>query len=198
MKNFIILGATLLLVSISAEAVAHKHGKKANKQAIKNKIVNSGQGQEIQNPFHPVSLLLSNEESEGNVTIFKFDLPPNSAGSPPHTHSLEDEYFFVTSGTLSIMSDNKVLKLKEGDFASLNRGIPHMFWNGDDEPVSLIMTTTGEAFEAFMSAVGPDLASARPANSAEAGAVIGALAAEYGIEISMEKMPAEAAQYYKP
>ena len=32
----------------------------------------------------------------------------------------------------------------------------------------------------------------------EAGAVVGKLAAEYGITISMEKMPAEAAPYYGP
>ena len=49
-----------------------------------------------------------------------------------------------------------------------------------------------------MASVAPVLATASPADAAEAGAVIGALAAEHGITISMEMMPAEAAALYAP
>ena len=163
-----------------------------------NKLVRAATGEMVDNPFHPVRLLLSNAESSGEVTIYEFLLPPESPGSPPHTHSLEDEYFYVLSGTLDVLSNGETLRLNPGDFAALTRGHAHMFWNGSDTPTELIMTTTGNSFEAFMKSAGPRIAEARPANAEEAGAVIGQLAAEHGIIISMDQMPAEAAPFYAP
>tara|TARA_R110001599_G_scaffold202275_2_gene399080 strand:- start:74 stop:718 length:645 start_codon:yes stop_codon:yes gene_type:complete len=163
-----------------------------------DKLVRAATGEMVDNPFHPVRLLLSNTESAGEVTVYEFLLPPESPGSPPHTHTLEDEYFFVVSGTLDVLSNGEVLRLKPGDFATLNRGHTHMFWNGSDAPTELIMATTGGSFEAFMETAAPRLAEAKPETAEDAGAVIGQLAAEHGIAIAMEKMPSEAAPFYAP
>ena len=84
-----------------------------------DKVVREGEGEAVPTPFHPVFLLLSAEENEGGVTVYEFEVPPHSPGSPPHTHSQEDEYFFVTSGELSVLSGSEVLTLQEGDFAAL-------------------------------------------------------------------------------
>lgn len=163
-----------------------------------DKVVSAGEGAAVENPFHPIFLLLSKEENEGGLTVYEFIVPPHSPGSPPHTHTREDEYFFITEGELSVLSDGNVLRLTEGDFASLNRGKTHMFWNDSDAPVRLIMATTGGSFEDFMTAVAPALAEAKPADAQAAGVVIGELAARHGISISMEEMPDEAAPYYQP
>jgi uncharacterized cupin superfamily protein len=178
---------------------SHEHDMTITDQADHpNKLVRATTGDMVDNPFHPVRLLLSNEESAGEVTIYEFLLPPKSPGSPPHTHSLEDEYFYVLSGTLDVLSNGETLRLAPGDFAALTRGHAHMFWNGSDTPTELLMTTTGSSFEEFMKSAGPRIAEAKPANAEEAGAVIGQLAAEHGIIISMEQMPAEAAPFYAP
>lgn len=163
-----------------------------------DKLVLAETGEAVENPFHPVRLLLSSEESMGEVTIYEFILPPKSPGSPPHTHSREDEYFYVLRGTLDILSDGSVKRISEGDFAALKRGNAHMFWNGSDTETQLLMMTTGASFEQFLESVSPRLAEAKPASPEAAGAVIGQLAAEHGIEISMEMMPAAAAPYYAP
>ena len=163
-----------------------------------DKLVLAETGEAVENPFHPVRLLLSSEESMGEVTIYEFILPPKSPGSPPHTHTHEDEYFYVTSGTLDVLSNGEVLRLNPGDFAALNRGHAHMFWNGSDGETELVMMTTGSSFEAFMESVSPRIAEARPESAEAVGAVIGQLAAEHGIMISMEMMPEEAAPYYAP
>jgi uncharacterized cupin superfamily protein len=163
-----------------------------------DKLVMAEAGAAVENPFHPVRLLLSSEESMGEVTIYEFILPPQSPGSPPHTHSREDEYFYVLQGTLDVLSDGSVKRISEGDFAALKRGNAHMFWNGSDTETQLLMMTTGASFEQFLESVSPRLAEARPASPEAAGAVIGQLAAEHGIEISMEMMPAAAAPYYAP
>lgn len=161
-----------------------------------DKLVRAGEAADVDNPFHPIRLYLSSQENTGSVTFYEFEVPPQSPGSPPHTHSREDEYFFILEGRLSVLSGEDVLKLDAGDFAALNRGNTHMFWNADEEPVRLLMATTGGSFEEFMANVAPTLAAAAPADPMQAGAVVGQLAQEYGIEISMEKMPAEAAPFY--
>lgn len=195
-----------LLLGLAACAHAHSsddvaahtqlHADAPPEQA--NKLVRAGAGDAVENPFHPVHLLLSSTESAGAVTIYEFDLPPNSPGSPPHNHTLEDEYFFVVSGTLDVLVDGEVQRLQPGDFAALNRGHTHMFWNGADAATKLLMTTTGASFEAFMTSAAPRLAAAQPATAQEAGAVIGQLASEHGITIMMDQMPAEAAPFYAP
>ena len=192
LNRLIVIGAgALALSACMTPPVAHMH-------AHPDKLVVSGAGDDIENPFHPVRLLLSSEESVGDVTVYEFELPPRSPGSPPHTHTREDEYFYIVSGALSVMTADQILSLYPGDFAALNRGNTHMFWNASDETTRLIMTTTGGSFEGFMNEAGPRIAEAKPDSAEAAGAVIGELAAEYGITISMEKMPPEAAPFYMP
>lgn len=194
-RSFILPGVMLCL---AATAHAHQHEETPHDMDLPDKVVPAETGAAVENPFHPVRLLLANEESEGAVTIYEFILPPESPGSPPHTHSLEDEYFYVLSGTLDVLSGEEVIRLSPGDFAALNRGHTHMFWNGSDSETELLMMTTGSSFEAFMAGVSPRLAEARPETAVDAGAVIGQLAAEHGIAITMDKMPEEAAPFYVP
>ena len=163
-----------------------------------DKLVLAETGATVENPFHPVRLLLSSEESMGEVTIYEFILPPKSPGSPPHTHSQEDEYFYVLEGTLDLLSEGSVKRISDGDLAALKRGNAHMFWNGSDTETQLLMITTGASFEQFLQSVSPRLAEGKPTSPEAVGAVIGQLAAEHGIEISMEMMPAAAAPYYAP
>ena len=164
--------------------------------AADDKVVRAGEGAAVENPFHPITLLLSKAENEGAVTVYEFEVPAQSPGSPPHTHANEDEYFLIVEGELSVMSGDTVTTLGPGDFAALNRGNTHMFWNAGDAPVRLIMTTTGGSFEEFMASVAPTLAEAKPADAMAAGAVLGQLAAEHGITIAMDQMPEEAAPFY--
>lgn len=192
-----LIAAFGLVACAHAEGHGHDHPAEASADRP-NKLVRDDAGAPVDNPFHPIKLLLSSEDSAGEVTIYEFLVPPNSPGSPPHTHTLEDEYFYILSGTLDVLSDEDVIRLGPGDFASLNRGHTHMFWNGSDIPVEFVLMTTGSSFEAFMQSVNPRLAEARPGSPEEIGAVIGALAAEHGIAITMEKMPEEAAPYYLP
>ena len=197
----LLVGAAFVGLAACAHAENHGHHHDHAADAAADhadKLVRAETGTAVENPFHPIRLLLSSGESAGEVTIYEFILPPKSPGSPPHTHTLEDEYFYVLSGTLDVLSNGEVLRLNPGDFAALNRGHTHMFWNGSDGQTELIMMTTGNSFEAFMQGASPAIAEAKPASPEEFGAVIGKLAADHGIAITMEKMPAEAAPYYAP
>ncbi len=193
--NSLKLGMAIAAVlGMNSCAIAHEHGEA---DVLPNKFVPAGTAPDVANPFHPIRLILASDETAGELSLFEFEVPAQSAGSPPHTHTLEDEYFFILSGTLDVLVDGEVSQLGEGDFAALTRGHTHMFWNGSDQPVRLLMATTGASFETFMSSVAPRLAEAKPDGPQAAGAVVGALAAEHGITITMEDMPEEAAPYYQ-
>lgn len=197
-KNLAIGGLLLWLGSCATPGHSHMDGGEEHTHSHDNVVVRAGAGDTVDNPFHPVKLILSHADSASDITVYEFTLPPRSPGSPPHTHTLEDEYFYVVEGELSALSGEDVLTLAPGDFAALNRGTAHMFWNGSEQTTRLIMMTTGASFEAFLEGAGPRLAEAQPASPEAAGAVLGQLAAEHGITISMEKMPPEAAPIYMP
>jgi uncharacterized cupin superfamily protein len=196
--RFSLLSIFLLAVVVACGPNTEDTVLPVSADPMPSKIVRAGDAESVENPFHPVKMMLSSQENVGKVTIYEFEVPAQSAGSPPHTHTLEDEYFFILEGRLDIMNGDRLDVLREGDFASLSRGDTHMFWNSSDAPVRLLMMTTGGSFEAFIGAVAPRLADAKPANSMEAGAVVGQLASEHGITISMDRMPAQAATYYQP
>ncbi|MGB3627014.1 MAG: hypothetical protein WA989_14380, partial [Henriciella sp.] len=95
------ISAVLIGLGACAHADGHGHDHLSESAAEHpDKLVRAETGANMENPFHPVRLLLSSGESAGEVTIYEFILPPNSPGSPPHTHTLEDEYFYILSGTL--------------------------------------------------------------------------------------------------
>lgn len=190
-----LLGFSLLIVS--SGLVAHEPAAaEAGGVPLENRIVRHGEGVVVNNPFHPATLLLASRESQGDLTIYEFLLPPRSPGSPPHTHTREDEYFYVVSGQLNILSGSETKVLNPGDFAALNRGNAHMFWNGGDVDARLIMATGGGSFEAFMADAAAVVEAAKPQTQEDFGAAIGRHAAAHGIYISMDQMPPEAAPYY--
>ena len=152
----------------------------------------------IEQPFVPTRSMLRSGESASGIVFHEFTLPPKSPGAPPHTHTDDEEFFYVVSGALDVMSGDTVTRLEEGDFAALLPGTPHMFWNASDQPVKAVMAAHGGHFEDFFDNVGAMLAEAKPASPAEAGPLIGKFAAERGIMIDMSLMPEEAAPFYTP
>ncbi len=160
------------------------------------KIVEPGEGEPVPVPFHPVDLLLSESENEDGLSFYEFRVPPQSAGAPPHSHTHEDEFFFVVSGQVTFMNGDTVIEAGPGTFAALTRNHVHAFWNaGEDEAVMVVGVSNGE-FEGFFDAVAAEVAEAQPQSPQEMGALVGRLAGERGIEIRMDLLPEEAVPFY--
>ncbi|NNU17471.1 cupin domain-containing protein [Parvularcula sp. ZS-1/3] len=160
------------------------------------KIVAPGEGEPVAVPFHPVFQLIGKGETESNATFYEFRVPPKTAGAPPHTHTKEDEFFYVLSGGVSLMNGDEITVAGPGTLAALTRGHLHAFWNAGDEEVVMLMATVGGEFEEFFDAVAMRLREEKPASPEAAGALVGQIAASKGITIDMSKVPAEARQLY--
>ena len=162
------------------------------------KIVGPGEGEPVGVPFHPVDLLLSEDENADGLSFYEFRVPPRSAGAPPHIHSHEDEFFYVVSGRVSFMSGEDIIEGERGAFAALTRGNAHAFWNAGDEEAVMVVGVSNGGFEDFFDAVALEVAAEQPADPAAMGALVGRLGAERGIEIRMDLLPEAAAPYYGP
>lgn len=161
-------------------------------------IVEPGGGTPVEIPIHPVNKLLSQTENADGLTFYEFMVPPRSAGAPPHTHTHEDEFFYVVSGTVQFMNGDEVISGEPGTFAALTRGHPHAFWNAGDEPAVMVVGVSNGRFEDFFDALAAEARETQPATRAEVGAMIGRLAAESDISIRMDLLPDEAAPFYGP
>ena len=162
-------------------------------------IVPPGAGEDVPVPFHPVRLMLSGEASEGGVAFYEFTVPPESAGAPPHMHTREDEYFYVLSGEVTLLDGEEVVTAGPGALAAMTRGTTHAFWNAGDEELKMLCIVSGEnAFEAFFDALVVEMRNEAPEGPEAFGALVGRVAAEHGIAIRPEALPAEAARFYAP
>lgn len=65
---------------------------------------------------------------------------------PPHTHSREDECFYVFEGTLTFDHDGNVEQAGPGTYVIRPRGIPHAFWNSSKSVARVMVIHTPGAF----------------------------------------------------
>jgi len=82
-------------------------------------------------------------ETGGAFSLWEAIIPPG-AGVPPHTHSREDESFYVLSGEIVIEREEESapLRLGPGGFFFAARGRAHAFRNVGDAPARVLMLST--------------------------------------------------------
>ena len=135
------------------------------------------------------SLLLSGVDTGGAYCLMEV-----SAGAgvsvPRHTHTREDESYYVLSGELEIIVGGKVHVLKAGDSLMAPRAIPHQIRNsgGAENHYLLIFSPSGlDEFLMASALPAPDNAAAPTEQQLQAGdssiAIqnVHKLATEYGI-----------------
>src|SRR6185312_10534182 len=78
-------------------------------------------------------------ETAGQFSLFELVVPPG-AGAPPHTHTHEDECFYVLAGELLVEAagEPSPLRLGEGAFFFGARGRRHAFRNVGKAPARVL------------------------------------------------------------
>ncbi len=131
-----------------------------------------------------VTLKASTESTGGRVAVIEH-LAPEGAGSPLHVHHNEDEWFYVTDGTVTFWVGGQLFEASAGSFVYGPRGIPHTFTVTSPEARFLLVTEPA-GFERFVRELSePAQARTLPPAAIQPPAPerMIALAAEYGIEI---------------
>ena len=95
------------------------------------------------------SVCLSGADTGGAYCLLDIGLAPGMS-VPRHTHTREDEAYFVLAGELEVIVGDEVFILGVGDTLIAPRNIPHRLRNsGNDENHYLIMFSPS-GFEGFL------------------------------------------------
>jgi quercetin dioxygenase-like cupin family protein len=129
------------------------------------------------------SVCLSGIDTGGAYCLLEVSLA-RGMGVPRHTHTREDEVYFVLAGELEATVGEKTFVLRPGDTLLAPRDIPHQLRNSGDTTNHFLLVFSPSGFEEFMmltAVPAPDNAVAPTEPPAKAVRNVHELAADYGI-----------------
>jgi uncharacterized cupin superfamily protein len=101
-----------------------------------------------------------------------------------HRHLVEDESFYIISGTAIFESDGQRFTVQKGDFAFLPQGSTHAFLAGPHESFRCLVITVPAGFETFAAEAGaPAVRREQPDPTPIDGGALASIAARHNIEI---------------
>jgi mannose-6-phosphate isomerase-like protein (cupin superfamily) len=129
------------------------------------------------------TLKATGKSTRGSLTVAEFENPAGFA-PPLHRHVVEDEMFYILSGTALFRCDGTDLFAGPGDFVLLPVGLAHTFTVGSEGPLRALQLTTPSGFEDFARAAGAPATERRLPDPAPLDpAALGHAAAAHAIEI---------------
>ena len=161
------------LLRPSPQAVGHRASSIKHEPRPKRSCFDVGIG----------SVCLSGEDTDGAYCLLEVSLAPGIR-VPRHTHTREDESYFVLAGELEVIVGGKTFVLEPGDSLVPPRDIPHQLRNSGDVENHYLPIFWPSGFEGFLEATGapaPDNAVAPTEPRGPAIRNVHKLAGEYGI-----------------
>ncbi|WP_373519888.1 cupin domain-containing protein [Pricia sp.] len=93
-----------------------------------------------QKTYFGLTFLATGKETDGKYFISETIIPSEDSGPPIHTHSKEDEGFYLKSGDLTFIVEGKVIHLREGEYLNVEKGEEHTWRNESGSDAELIVT----------------------------------------------------------
>lgn len=91
---------------------------------------------------HLMSVLLTSKDTENKYAMLRAT-ERRGLEPPPHTHTREDETFYILKGAATYHAADQVFEAKEGDVVFLPKNIQHFFKIKTETLETLIMLTPG-------------------------------------------------------
>ena len=129
------------------------------------------------------SVCLSGEDTGGAYCLLEVGLAPGMS-VPRHTHTREDEAYYVLAGELEVVIANEVFVLRAGDTLMAPRDVPHQLRNSGAVENHYLLMFSPSGFEGFLKATAvPAPANAAAPTKPPAVAIrnVHELATDYGI-----------------
>lgn len=127
------------------------------------------------------------EETNGKYALWEAIVTPGG-GPPPHTHSREEEGFYVLEGEVTFLLGDKRLVASAGMFANMPVGTLHAFKNETNRPARMLISVAPAGLEKMFFEVGVPLAggttTALPPTKQDIEKLL-AVAPRYGIDITL-------------
>lgn len=131
--------------------------------------------------------LATGDETNGQYAMWEAIVPPGG-GPPPHTHSREEESFYILEGEITFTVGEEKIVATEGMFANMPVGSLHSFKNNSDKIARMIISVAPAGLEKMFFEFGVPLdegaTEAMPPTKEEIEKLL-AIAPNYGIEIKV-------------
>lgn len=98
-------------------------------------------------------LLARRDETDAAYALIEAVVPPGG-GPPAHTHSREEEGFYLLQGELTFYSDGERFVAGPGAFVHLPKGTTHRFQNESAQPARMLILLAPGGLEAMFGEVG--------------------------------------------
>jgi quercetin dioxygenase-like cupin family protein len=89
-----------------------------------------------------IQFLVEADESGGSVSVFRCDLPVDSALPVPHSHDAFEETIYGLEGEITWTVDGVPTALRRGDVLVIPRGAVHGFAVSGNEDASMLCIAT--------------------------------------------------------
>ena len=122
------------------------------------------------------TVVVPGEATGGRVSLVDLLVEPGGY-VVPHAHAREDEIVRVLAGRIGVRVADETGWAEAGDQLVAPPGVPHMFWNVEQEPARLLAIFAPAGFERFFPAAAPLFAPGGPPDLDR----LMALAADFGI-----------------
>lgn len=125
------------------------------------------------------------EETGNAYALIEAVIQPNN-GTPPHTHSHEDEAFYIQDGEIQFELDTETVMASPGTFLHSPKGQRHSFKNIGTTPAKMLIWVTPAGLEKFFAEIGTPVnfpSTEPPSFSPPDLETIMATALKYGLEI---------------
>lgn len=130
-------------------------------------------------------VILRSEQTGGAFALVEYDIPPKRLVAPLHTHTREDEYSYVVSGTVGTQIGDEVVVGGVGELLSKPRGVPHTLWNPGDEWARVLEAISPGGFERCLEELQHPDASTRVSSPED----VARLMAEYEVVMEGRSVP---------
>lgn len=111
-------------------------------------VVKSGAGEMLNIMGTRNEVKLRGTQGGGKLCVFETTAGPGD-GVPLHTHSREDEYFYVLEGEIEFDDAGTLTTGGPGTFVMLPMHRPHAWRVAGDRPARMLIMTTPGTFDAF-------------------------------------------------
>lgn len=130
--------------------------------------------------------LATGDETDGKYAMFEAIVPPGG-GPPPHTHSREEESFYILEGEITLTVGDQRIVATAGTFANMPIGSLHSFKNAATKAARMIISVAPAGLEKMFFEVGQPVklgVTPPPPTQAEIEKLL-AVAPSYGVEIKV-------------
>ena len=93
--------------------------------------------------------LIAPEQANNALALLEFTLP-KGAEPPPHTHTNEDETFYVLEGSISVTIADNTTILEPGEAVFAPRNIPHSFQILTEKATLINLISPGSLWNFFI------------------------------------------------